>query len=141
MATKIKVKICEYDEQSNSIVVKFCSDTSTKSIDECEPLAYQPTMFSTTDPDQVIKEIARAGIFTIVEEEKREAFSKDITTVEKYKNSVGKEFEYDIEALIIENQIIEQQLIDSEIDNILEEILIDDDDELDSTIEVDLDNN
>lgn len=139
MATKIKVKICEYDEQSNSIVVKFCSDTSTKSIDECEPLAYQPTMFSTTDPDQVIKEIARAGIFTIVEEEKREAFSKDITTVEKYKNSVGKEFEYDIEALIIENQIIEQQLIDSEINNILEEILIDD--ESDSTIEVDLDNN
>lgn len=139
MPNKIKVKICDYDEISNSVIVKFSSDTSEKSIDDYDACAYQPTMFSVTDPESVIKEIARAGIFAVTEQEKKEKFVKDTVTIQKYQEYIGKEFEYDIETLVVENQIIEQHVTgidDSEIDDILSEILIED---ADDDVDVDLD--
>jgi hypothetical protein len=96
-------------------------------------------MFSVADPESVIKEIARAGIFSVTEEERKEKFVKDIATIQKYQQYIGKEFEYDIETLIVENQIVEQYVEgvdDSEIDEILQDILIDDNE----TVDVNLDN-
>ena len=135
MPNKIKVKICDYDKLSNSVIVKFSSDTTAKSIDEYDACAYQPTMFSATDPESVIKEIARAGIFTVTEQEKKEKFVEDTTTIQQYQQYIGQEFEFDIETLIVESQIIEQHVTDSEIDMILDEILIDDNE----TVDVNLD--
>jgi hypothetical protein len=139
MPSKIKVKICGYDELSNSVIVKFASDTTEKPIDDYQACAYQPTMFSVGDPESVIKEIARAGIFSVTEQERKEKFVKDIATIQKYQQYIGKEFEYDIETLIVENQIVEQYVEgvdDSEIDEILQDILIDDNE----TVDVNLDN-
>ena len=139
MPSKIKVKICGYDELSNSVIVKFASDTTEKSIDDYQACAYQPTMFSVADPESVIKEIARAGIFSVTEQERKEKFVKDTATIQKYQQYIGKEFEYDIETLVVENQIVEQYVTgvsDTEIDEILQDILIDEDE----TIDVNLDN-
>jgi hypothetical protein len=97
--SKIKMKIQSYDESSGSLVVSFASENSKKSIDEYQFTAYQPTMFDTTSPAEVIRHIARAGIHVVEQQEKEEEF-KESPEVDVFKQMVGSEFEFDVNELI-----------------------------------------
>jgi hypothetical protein len=52
--SKIKVKIVEIDQRTRSVVVKFASESSKKSIDEYDGLAFQVSNFTAVTPKDFI---------------------------------------------------------------------------------------
>lgn len=123
---KIKLKIHRYEEDSNSLIVSFASENSKIPIDECVQTAYQPTMFTEVDdPEKVIENIAKSGLFYIEQEEKENKFRENTALIEKYKEFSGKEIEFDIDELLKPN---DQEIFaeTSVAEEILNEILIDD---------------
>ena len=127
----IKMKIVNYDPSTSSLIVSFASEKAKKSIDEYPTCAYQPTMFDTQDPDKVLENIARSGIYITQQQDKEEAFKENIELAEKYKSYIGREIEFDVDTLLATaDQIVEQYVQPSSfVDEILDEILIDDDSE------------
>lgn len=127
--SKIKMKIVDYDIESNSIVVAFASDQSKNPIDCYATCAYQPTMFDNpNDPEKVFEEIARAGISIAAQQDKEDTFKADKILERQYKQFVGKEIEYDVDTLLENaNQEIEVQNNISIVEEILDEIPLADD--------------
>lgn len=130
--SKIRVKIVDYETESNSLIVCFASDKSKKSIDEYPQLAYQPTMFDNPeDPEAIMKELARIGISQVDQQDKEEAFCENKILEQRYCEYIGKQVEYNIDELFAE-QVIEEQTLaqldeeQSEIDQILQDISGDD---------------
>mgnify|MGYP000066981052 CR=1 FL=1 len=140
MAQKVKMKIVDYDVESESLIVCFASDCSKKHIDEYQTLAYQPTMFDNPeDTEDVLKQIAKVGLSVAEQQDKEDNFRENKFLETKYKEFIGKELEYDAEELIEYGQEVSdpnQMVIEeeSEIEEILNEII-------DSNEEIDLDQN
>jgi hypothetical protein len=128
--SKLKMKIVDYDVSSNSIIVAFASENSKNSIDYYSACAYQPTMFDNpNNPDEVFKEIAKTGVFIASQQDKTDIFKVDNTLEKKYKQFVGKEFEYDVDSLLDRaNQTVEVKNDVVIVDDIINDILIDDND-------------
>ena len=59
MAETLHMKIHSYD--SNHLLVSFCTDESNKSVEEYQPVAFQPHQFDGLDAQQIINEIAKTG--------------------------------------------------------------------------------
>lgn len=55
--SQITIKIVEVDPSTHSVVVKFVSENSKKSIDEYDGLAFQVPNYESVTPEQFIKEI------------------------------------------------------------------------------------
>ena len=85
----VTMKIYEFDEVSNSLIVAFKSNQSVKSIDDQPRMAFHPTMFEDTDPDKIIKRMAHAGVSIAEMQDKKDAFSGDSAAVDVYKSKVG----------------------------------------------------
>jgi hypothetical protein len=94
------MKIYEYDEPSNSIIVAFKSDQSIKSIDEYPRLAYQPTMFEDADTDTIIKNIAITGVSVAEAQDRQDTFKQNESVVNEYKAKIGQEITYNLSDLI-----------------------------------------
>lgn len=97
---KVTMKIYDFDEASNSLIIAFKSDKSEKSIDEYPRMAYQPTMFEDTDPEIIIKKFAMAGISIAEMQDKQEQLKKNNVAVDAYKNKVGQELTFNVSDLI-----------------------------------------
>jgi hypothetical protein len=87
--SSVTMKVYEFDEASNSIIVAFKSDQSTKSIDDQPRMAFQPTMFEDTDPERVIKRIAHSGLSVAETQDKQDALKENLVAVNAYKSKVG----------------------------------------------------
>jgi hypothetical protein len=126
--SKIKMKIVDYDVNSNSIIVAFASENAKKPIESYPQCAYQPTMFNDPgNPEKIFEEIARAGIHVSQQQDKEDNFKAEQVLENKYKQYIGKILEFDTDTLI-ENadQSIEIKKTSANIvDEILDEILID----------------
>lgn len=123
---KIKLKIHEYDIESNSLIVSFAGENSKVSVDQYPPMAFQPTMFTEIDDvEKIIEHIARTGVFHLEQQEKEDQFRENTELIEKYKTLSGKEFEFDIDELL-DAQHTETFAEISVAEEILNEILIDD---------------
>lgn len=121
---KIRMKVLECDKGSNSIIVAFCSENSKNPIEECQHLAFQPTLFDDpTDSEAVLRQIARAGIANVQDQEKEAEFFAQNILEEKYSQYVGQELSYDIDDLLSDDVIIEEESV-NEYDE-LEQILAD----------------
>jgi len=92
----VTMKIYEFDETSNSIIVAFKSDQSTKSIDDQPRMAFQPTMFEDTDPDRVIKRIAHSGVSIAEIQDKQDALKENVVAVDAYKSKVGQSLTFSL---------------------------------------------
>lgn len=55
--SKISIKIVEVHQPSNSVIVKFASENSAKPIDEYDGLAFQMNNFTSSNPEDFVKEI------------------------------------------------------------------------------------
>jgi len=99
----VTMKIYEFDEASNSIIVAFKSDQSTKSIDDQPRMAFQPTMFEETDPDQVLTKILQAGVSIAETQDKHDLLAQNTVAVDAYKAKVGQELTYVIPAPVQSN--------------------------------------
>lgn len=96
---KIKLKINEYDEESDSLLVSFASD-ETQSQDPAtyQSYAYQPmTMWpDVTDVNEIKKRLAQAGIYLAEQQKIKEQFKADQTKIDAYKAMVGEVLEFNI---------------------------------------------
>ena len=100
--TSVVMKIYEYDELTNSIIVAFNSNESTVNIDDQPRVAYQPSMFDETDPQQVLKKIAQSGVSIAEAQDKKALFSQNTTAVNEYKSKIGEQFTYEVSDLYSE---------------------------------------
>jgi hypothetical protein len=97
------MKVHSFDEQSNSLIVSFASDTtSSQNPDDYTKYAYQPINMwpDVTDPVEIKKRIAVAGVYHAEQQEREEKFVADPAKVQAYKNMVGQGASYLIADLI-----------------------------------------
>ena len=99
---KVRMKIMGYDEASHSLLVSFASDT-TKSQDPADYPAYafQPlTMWpDVTDPNEIKKRIAMAGMHHAQMQEAKENFVADPQRVNAFKAMAGQVQEFTVDEL------------------------------------------
>ena len=97
----IKLKVRDFDEATNSLIVAFgCDDTQDSALDTCTALAYQPTMFpDVDDPNEILRRIAFSGISLVEQQKVKDAFAADTNKVNAYKALVGQSFEFSIAEL------------------------------------------
>jgi len=97
------MKIHSFDEQSNSLIVSFASDT-TKSQNPTDypSYAFQPINMwpDVTDPAEIKKRIAVAGIYHAEQQEREEKFVADLTKIAEYRAMVNTEDSFTVEELI-----------------------------------------
>ena len=98
------MKIHSFEEQSNSLVVSFASDTTkSQNPDDYQSYAYQPvTMWpDISDPAEIKKRIAIAGVYLVEQQERQEKFVLDTEKIQEYKNMVGQVNSYSAIDLVI----------------------------------------
>ena len=94
--TSVVMKIYEYQEDTNSLIVAFNSAESSVDIDTRYRVAYQPTMFETDTPENILKQIAKSGVSIAEQQDKQDAFKLDQTAVDAYKAVVGQSVTYSV---------------------------------------------
>jgi hypothetical protein len=99
---KVRMKIMGYDEASHSLLVSFASD-ATKSQDPAAypTYAFQPiTMWpDITNPEEIKKRIAMAGMHHAQMQEAKEKFVADPQRVAAFKEMVGQTQEFTVNEL------------------------------------------
>lgn len=97
------MKIHFFEEQSYSLLVSFASDTTkSQNPDDYPKYAYQPMNMwpDVTDPMEIKKRIAVAGVYHAEQQEREEKFIADPIKVQQYKDMVGQETSYPIGDLV-----------------------------------------
>lgn len=98
----LKMKIQGFDEQSNSLLVSFASDTTqSQNPDDYPAYAYQPVNMwpDITDPAEIKKRIALSGIYHAEQQERHERFAANLVARQDYRNMVGQEASYSVSDL------------------------------------------
>lgn len=101
---KVKMKIMGYDDTSNSLLVSFASDTTKSANPEDYPsYAFQPlTMWpDISDPQEIKKRIAMAGMYQVMLQEAEEKFIADPNRVNAFKSMVGQTYDFSTSELAI----------------------------------------
>jgi hypothetical protein len=99
----IYIKIHTFEEQSNSLVVSFASDTTKhQDPDKYPAYAFQPLNMwpDVTDPEEIKKRIAVAGLYHAEQQEREEKFTSDPTKVQSYRDMIGQGSSYLVTDLI-----------------------------------------
>lgn len=97
------MKIHAFDEQSYSLIASFASDTTnSQNPDDYPHYAYQPMHMwpDVTDPAEIKKRVAVAGIYHAEQQERQEKFIADPAKVQSYQNMVGQENSYSVTELV-----------------------------------------
>ena len=97
---KLFMKICDYEEISGSLIIKFASDTTqSQNPDDYPSYAYQPAnMFpGVTDTNIIKKRLAVAGKYMAEQLEIKEKLQNDPQRIEQFKAMVNSLNEYDLE--------------------------------------------
>jgi hypothetical protein len=99
----VKLKIIDFDEVSQSLIVSFASDTTEYS----DPVNYQSYAFQpaqlwpdVTDAEEIKFLLAQAGYNLIKQQEKKEMYSKNLLLIESIKNLIGQEAQYTASEII-----------------------------------------
>ena len=93
------MKIHALEEQTNSLLVSFASDkTKSKNPSDYPQFAYQPINMwpDVSDPDEIKKRVAIAGMYHAEQQEREEQFSADPTKIAQYQSMAGSTLEYSI---------------------------------------------
>jgi len=99
----IYMKVKAFEEQSYSLLVSFASDTTkSQNPDDYPAYAFQPMNMwpDVSDPAEIEKRIAVAGVYHAEQQEREEKFIADPAKVQSYKNMVGQEKNYPVSELI-----------------------------------------
>lgn len=97
------MKIHAFEEQSYSLLVSFASDTTkSQNPDNYPQYAFQPMNMwpDVTDPAEIKKRIAVAGVYHAEQQEQKEKFIADPAKVQEYKDMVGQGSTYPVSELI-----------------------------------------
>ena len=106
----IKYKIQGYDEETNSIIVSYCSDeTATNNPDDYAGYALQPieNYPDVTDMEELKKKIALEGIGLAEQIKKTEQAKANTAMQNQWKALVGQTFEYNVNELTATNSEVQ----------------------------------
>lgn len=98
----LKMKIQGFDEQTNSLLVSFASDTTqSQNPDDYPAYAYQPVNMwpDITDPAEIKKRIAVSGVYHAEQQERHERFAANLIARQDFRNMVGQEVSYSVSEL------------------------------------------
>lgn len=87
--TSIEMKIVAFEEETNSLIVSFKSNSSTESFDNLRTYAYQPTVFDVQTADDFIKEVAKTGVSIAETQDKEVAIKENSEMIAAIKQRVG----------------------------------------------------
>jgi len=107
---KIKYKVKEYDEQSHSVIIAFCSDeTSSNNPDDYGAFAFQPIEQypDITDIELLKKKIAQQGVALAEQAKVTEHAHANTEMQDKWKALVGQTFEYNISDVLNIDSFVE----------------------------------
>lgn len=99
----LHMKIHGFDAQSNSLLVSFASDTTrSQNPDDYPTYAYQPVNMwpDITDPQEIKKRIAVAGVYQAEQQERHEKFEANLLAQQQYMNMIGQQDSYPVNDLI-----------------------------------------
>jgi len=97
------MKVKAFEEQSYSLLVSFASDTTkSQNPDDYPSYAFQPMNMwpDVTDPAEIKKRIAVAGMYHAEQQEREEKFIADPAKIQAYKDMVGGQSSYPVSDLI-----------------------------------------
>jgi hypothetical protein len=103
----IKMKIVAFEESSYSLLCSYASDeTQSHNPADYPPVAYQPMNMwpDVTNPDDLKKCMAVAGMWVTENQVREEQFIADPTKVEQYRAMVGEVVEYPVADLLSQEQ-------------------------------------
>lgn len=109
------MKVHSYEEQSYSLIVSFASDeTKSQNPDEYTSYAFQPMNMwpDVTDPQEILKRIAVAGVYHAEQQARNEAFILNTSRIDSLKNLVNQEAQF------AASDLLPQQIESTEINNI-----------------------
>lgn len=95
----ITIKIVSWEEDGNSLICKFASDeTASSNPDDYQGYAFQPNFMwpHATTAEQVLKEVAQAGLSVCDEIKKSEDLAKDAAQLTVYKGLAGEQRTYNV---------------------------------------------
>jgi hypothetical protein len=98
------MKIHSFEEQSNSLIVSFASDTTiSQNPDDYPSYAYQPVNMwpDISDPAEIKKRIAIAGVYLVEQQERQEKFVVDTNKIQEYRDMVGQVNSYSATELVL----------------------------------------
>ena len=99
--TKLNMKIYEYDEVSNSFLVSFSTDLSLKTVDEYQQYSFQPHRMGATDPNDIVKAIAKSGLRIAQQQDIEDTILANKTIIDEYKGLVGETFTIDESEILV----------------------------------------
>jgi len=91
------MKIHAFEETSYSLIVSFASDTTkSQNPDDYNRYAFQPMNMwpDVTDPAEIKKRIAVAGVYHAEQQEREEKFIANPTKMQSYRDMVGQGSSY-----------------------------------------------
>jgi hypothetical protein len=97
---KLFMKICDYEESSGSLIVRFASDeTKSQNPDDYSAYAYQPAnMFpDITDAEIIKKRLAIAGKYLAEQQKIKEDLKNSPQRIEEFKAMINSLNEYNVE--------------------------------------------
>lgn len=98
------MKIHRFEEQSNSLIVSFASDTTkSQNPDDYPSYAYQPINMwpDINDPAEIKKRIAISGQHLVEQQEREENFVLDTSKIQEYKDMAGLSISYSVADLVL----------------------------------------
>lgn len=76
--SKISIKIVEVHQPSQTVVVKFASEISQKSIDDYDGLAFSVPNYNTLTPEKFIEAITPQVVRLVAERDQSESLMNDL---------------------------------------------------------------
>lgn len=95
----IKMKIHGYDEASKTMTVSFASDDNLQGPEAYTPLAYQTHFFQETDPNEILKKIAKSGLSIAQTQRLQETRDENPAADAVFQSLVGQTLEYTLDDL------------------------------------------
>ena len=105
----ITVKIVSWEENGQSLVCKFASDeTLSSNPDDYNGLAFQPKLMwpEATTSEDILENIARAGISICEQLKKEEELSVDASQLSIYSGLVNTHKTFNVADIVIDNNVV-----------------------------------
>jgi hypothetical protein len=98
---KLKIKIVGFNSETHDLQVTFASDKNLKKLGEYSTLNFSlPSTYSSiSDPEKILKHIAKEGIMICEMESIRENVKKDPNISDFFNSKIGETFEFDMNVL------------------------------------------
>lgn len=93
----LNLKVHEFNEETNSLIVSFSTNDSIKTPDEYTRYSFVPSIYSDEQPATAsLYNIAQQGVSVARDQNQKDLLQLDQTKLEYYRSIVGQTFQYNI---------------------------------------------